>query len=126
MTQPAYIDSFLYYDKVRSIVYISIDEIYANRDRWVDTSFVRTDGKTEYREKTEFGNRHAVFELGATVGVVHIDLHNATDVPVGTIKHFTNYVEEKTGIPQSGLDLLIALGVLYGVYRLAKWGSKNL
>ena len=107
-------------------MYITIDEIYANRDRWADTSFARADGKTEYREKVEFGNRHAVFEPGATIGVVHIDSHNATDVPVGTIKHLTNYVEEKTGIPQSGLNLLIALGAIYGAYRLAKWGSKNL
>lgn len=107
-------------------MYIAIGEIYANKDRWVDTSFVRTDGKMEYREKTEFGNKHAVFEPGATVGVVHTDLHNATDVPVGTIKHFTNYVEEKTGIPQSILNLLVVSGSLYGVYRLAKWGSKNL
>ena len=104
---------------------ITIAEINAHRDRWIDTSFARADGKIEYREKKAFGNRHAVFENGARIGGVHIDSYNATDVPEGTIKHISNYAEEKTGIPQWLFNLLIVGGVLYGGYRIAKWGSSR-
>lgn len=105
---------------------ISRDEVRSHSEQWVNTTALRSDGKIEYREKKEFGNRHVVFEKDAFWGNVHYDQYNATDIPVGTVKHFSNYVEEKTGIPQ-GLVTLAIIGVsLYGGYRAIKWASKNL
>lgn len=96
------------------------------KERWADTSYLRTDGKEEFRERVNYGNRHAVFEKGSQIGYVHIDKFNATDIPLGTINHASNYVEEKTGIPQ-GLVTLggIALGLFAG-YKTIKWAKKNL
>lgn len=37
-------------------------------ERWIYTSYLRSDGKEEFREKKEFGNRHAVFEKGSEWG----------------------------------------------------------
>ena len=99
---------------------ISIYQIGAERKRWQDTSFARPDGRIEYREKKEFGNRHAVFERGAYFGTVHHDQFNATDVPFGTIRHISNYVDEQTGIKHT-LPIVggLALG-LYLLYRSSK------
>ena len=99
---------------------ISIYQIGAERERWQDTSFARPDGRIEYREKKEFGNRHAVFERGAYFGTVHHDQFNATDVPFGTIRHISNYVDEQTGIKHT-LPIVggLALG-LYLLYRSSK------
>ena len=98
----------------------TIADIMAERQRWYDTSFLRTDGKVEYREKAEFGNRHAVFENGSYVGNMHVDRFNATDVPVGTVRHAGKYVEEKTGIPEplATLGIVLAgIGIAYVGYR---------
>lgn len=95
--------------------------IEASRSRWYDTSILRSDGNVEYREKKEFGNRHAVFEGGSLVGDVHVDKFNATDVPIGTIRHVSNYIEEKTGIPEPLTTLAIILGGGYLVYKAANW-----
>lgn len=105
---------------------ISVDEVRSHPEQWVDTSYLRSDGKTEYREKKEYGNRHAVFDIGAFWGSIHIDQHNATDIPVGTTKHLSNYVEEKTGIPQGLVTLgVIAVGLFAG-YKAIKWADENL
>ena len=105
---------------------IAIDEIKLHPEQWIDTSYLRSDGKIEYREKKEYGNRHAIFNPGAYWGSAHIDQHNATDVPIGTVKHFSNYVEEKTGVPQG----LVALGAIAATafvgYKIVKWADKNL
>lgn len=87
------------------------------KERWTDTSRLRTDGKEEFREKAKYGNRHAVFVKGALLGEVHYDQYNVTDIPVGTINHASTYVEEKTGIPKG----LVALGiVLVGAFVTIK------
>jgi len=105
---------------------ISIDEVRSHPEQWVDTSYLCSDDKIEYREKKEFGDRHAVFDNGASWGDIHYDKYNATDVPVGTVKHFSNYVEEKTGIPQ-GLVTLATIAVgLYAGYKTVKWANNNL
>ena len=96
------------------------------KERWIDTSYIRTDGKEEFREKKEFGNRHAVFEKGALLGTVDYDKYNATDVPVGTIKHAAKYTEEKTGIPEGLATLGIVLGLGYIGYKTVKYLAKNL
>lgn len=107
------------------LMMISLDEVRSNPKQWINTSGLRLDGKTEYRERKEYGNRHAVFDNGAYWGEVHYDKHNATDIPVGTTKHFSNYVEEKTGIPQ-GLVTLATIGIsLYAGYKVVKWTQKN-
>ena len=108
---------------------ISIDEIKSYPKQWVDTSLLRNDGKIEYREQKEFGNRHVVFENGAFYGNVHVDKYNATDIPFGTINHATNYVEEKTGIPKDVVTIVgaiagTALG-LYAGHKALKWINKN-
>ena len=105
---------------------ISIDEVSSHPEQWVDTSYLRSDDKIEYREKKKYGDRHAVFDNGAYWGEVHYDQYNATDVPVGTVNHFSNYVEEKTGLPQ-GLVTLATVGLgLYAGYKALTWAENNL
>ena len=105
---------------------VSIDEVRSHPEQWVDTSYLRLDGKLEYRERKEFGNRHVVFENDMYCGDEHIDKFNATDFPLGTINHATNYVEEKTGIPKDLVALgCIALGLFVGC-KTGKWAYKNL
>lgn len=105
---------------------ISLDEVRSHPKQWVNTSYVRSDDKIEYREKKEYGDRHAVFDKGAFWGNIHYDQDNATDVPVGTVKHFSKYVEEKTGIPK-GLVALATVGLsLYAGYKVVKWAQKNI
>ena len=105
---------------------ISRDNIEESRYRWYDTSFLRVDGKTEYREKAEFGDRHAVFEDGYFTGDVHVDRFNATDFPLGTIRHAPNYVEEKTGIPEPLVTGATILTGAYVAYKAVQWIDKNL
>ena len=94
--------------------------------QWTDTSYLRTDGKEEFRERKEFGNRHVVFENGSIWGEVHYDQYNATDFPKGTVSHASNYVEEKTGIPKGLITLAIVLGSAYVGYKTLKYLSKKL
>lgn len=105
---------------------ITRTDIETNRGRWYDTSIFSTSGNVEYREKKEFGNRHAVFEDRAFVGDVHVDKFNATDAPIGTIRHVSNYIEEKTGIPEPLTTLAIICGGVYLGYKSAKWANDNL
>ncbi len=96
------------------------------KEQWVDTSYLRNDGKEEFRERTKYGNRHAIFEKGSQIGYIHIDKFNATDIPVGTINHASNYVEEKTCIPRGLVTLgIIALGLFVG-YKTYRWAEKNI
>jgi hypothetical protein len=92
---------------------ISIDEVRSYPEQWDNTSHYRLDGKTEYREKIEFGNRHAVFEIDSSWGEFHVDQYNATDFPYGSINHASKWVEEKTGIPK---DIVTVLGIIAAVY----------
>ena len=104
---------------------VTIDEVRSYPEQWVDTSYLRTDGKTDYRERKEFGNRHVVFENGAYYGTVHVDKYNATDVPFGTINHAAYYVEEKTGIPK---DAILVASIVLGLvttYKTLKWAARN-
>lgn len=94
--------------------------------QWADTSYLRTDGKEEFRERKEFGNRHVVFENGSIWGEVHYDQYNATNFPKGTVEHASNYVEEKTGIPQGLVTLGIVLAGAYVTYKAIKFISKKL
>ena len=105
---------------------ISIYEIRSHPEQWQDTSYLRFDGKTEYREKKKYGNRHAIFEIGAVLGFIHVDKHNATDFPIGTIRHFSNYVEENTGIPQDLVTIAILGTSAYAGYKTAKWIKNNI
>ena len=105
---------------------ISIDEVRSNPDQWTDTSYLRFDGKTEYRENKKYGNRHAVFDNGQFWGTVHTDQHNATDVPFGTVRHFSKYVEEKTSVPQILTEGIIAGFALYAGYKTTKWAYDNI
>jgi hypothetical protein len=95
------------------------------KERWTDTSYLRNDGKEEFREKAKYGNRHAVFVKGALLGEIHYDKYNATDIPVGTINHASNYVEEKTSIPKGLVALGIVLGLGYIGYKTIKHFSKS-
>lgn len=90
-------------------------------ERWINTSYLRSDNKEEFREKKEFGNRHAVFDRGSEWGEVHHDEHNATDFPIGTINHAAKYTEEKTGIPQGLAAVGITAAGLYAGYKLLKY-----
>ena len=109
---------------------ISRDEVTSNSEQWADTSYLRSDGKEEYRERKQFGNRHAIFEPNALWGDIHYDQYNATDFPKETTQHFSNYVEEKTGIPQNvvtGAIVGIVAGLsLYAGYKTAKWIGQKL
>lgn len=116
--------SFYPPEQATSSMNMTMADIMAERQRWYDTSFLRADGRVEYREKKEFGSRHAVFDSGSCVGDMHVDRFNATDVPVGTVRHAGNYVEEKTGIPEPlasiGMVLAGIAGIAYIGYRALK------
>jgi len=100
--------------------------VKAYPERWINTSWSRTDGKMEYRERKEFGNRHVIFEKWALFGVVHHDKYNATNFPVGTVQHISNYTEEKTGIPAGLVTLgIIAVSAFLG-YKAIKYISKKI
>ena len=105
---------------------VSRSDIEADRYRWHDTSFLRADGKTEYRERAGYGNLHAVFEKGSFIGDMHVDRFNATDFPMGTIRHASNYIEEKTGIPEPLLTGATILVGAYAAYKAAQWVDENL
>jgi len=96
------------------------------KERWADTSYLRTDDKEEFRERAKFGNRHAVFEKGSEVGYIHYDKYNATDIPVGTINHAAKYTEEKTGIPQGLVALVIVIVGIIGILTVGRSLLKSL
>ena len=95
-------------------------------DRWVNTSFLRGDGKEEYRERPQFGNRHAIFEKGALIGQVHVDEHNALDFPNGSLNHGAKYVNERTGMSEDIAKGLIVVGAAYGLHKLLKFLTRNI
>ncbi len=101
-------------------------DVEGHPERWMNTSGVRSDNKEEYRERKEFGNRHVIFEKWALFGVIHHDKYNATNFPVGTVQHVSNYTEEKTGIP-AGLVTwgIIAVSAFLG-YKVIKFISKKI
>ena len=98
----------------------------ADADRWVNSTGLPPDGREHFRERKAYGNRHAVFEVGAEWGTVHVDEHNATDFPAGTVNHGAKWMNEQTGVPEGLAKLAIILLGAYGVYRAGKWVSKNL
>lgn len=99
---------------------IPIYRTQITKERWANTSSLRTDNKEEFREYPKYGNRHAVFEKGSDIGYIHIDEDNALDIPIGTINHVSKYVEEKTGIPK-WLTNLVIVGI--GLIVLVKAGK---
>jgi len=99
---------------------ISLNEVISQPERWVDTSYLRQDSKTEYREKKEYGNRHAIFKKASTIGIIHTDKYNATNFPVETVRHFSKYIEEKTGMPEIVTSIAIGVLVVYVGYRALK------
>ena len=105
-------------------MYITLAQVLSQPTRWINTSYLRSDGKTEYRERKEFGSMHAVFERGQAYGTTHHDRYNATDFPVGTVRHTSQFVEEKTGIPErvtTAVISVIAVGALaYAAYKIGK------
>ena len=105
---------------------ITRQEVKEHPERWMKTSWLRLDGKEEYRERKEFGNRHVIFERGTLFGEIHYDKYNATDFPVGTVQHTSNYTEEKTGIPAGLVTLgIIAVSAFLG-YKAIKYVSKKI
>jgi len=75
------------YDGIGVNEYIHRCEI--NREQWQDTSFIRTDVKQEFRERQQFGNRHAIFNTPQDEwGEVHYDEHNALDFSKWNHKSF--------------------------------------
>ena len=95
------------------------------KEQWVETSYLRGDNKEEFRERKEFGNRHAIFERGSEWGEVHDDEYNATDFPSGTLMHAANYTEEKTGIPKGLAAFGLVLGLGYVGYKALKYLDEN-
>lgn len=93
--------------------------------RWQNTSIFRLDGKEEYRELPQHGNRHAVFSPGEEWGQVHTDKHNATDFPRGTLDHLALYTNEKTGIPEGIAKVALAAAGLYASYKILKFLGDN-
>jgi len=94
-------------------------------EQWVDTSFARFDGRQEFREKPQYGNRHAIFNPGSDWGEVEVDEYNAADFPNGTLNHLSKYTEEKTAIPQEIAKVGIVLGAGYVLYKLIKYFGEN-
>ena len=98
---------------------IHISEIHPQN--WIDTSLVRSDGKLEFREKPQFGSRHAIFYKGSDWGEVHNDEYNALDFPNGTLDHLAKYTEEKTSLPKEAIKIGIIFGSLYAGYKILKF-----
>jgi hypothetical protein len=96
-----------------------------NSKQWVDTSGLALDGKDHFRERKQYGNRHAIFEIGALKGTVHVDEHNATDVPVGTFNHLAKYTHEKTGISETAARMAIGGLALFALFTAAKFLSRR-
>ena len=78
-------------------------------NRWAETSYLRFDGKREFRERPQFGNVHVIFLKDSEWGNEHVDDFNALDFPNGTLDHFAKYTEEKTTIPHN----IAKLGVVF-------------
>jgi len=90
-------------------------------ERWIDTSFLRSDVKEEFRERAKFGNRHAIFKKGSQWGYVHVDKHNATDFPSGTLNHAALYTNEQTGISEDIAKIgILGIGI-YAAYKILKF-----
>ena len=89
--------------------------------KWMDTSFFRSDGKQEFRERVNFGNRHVVFDVNSQCGEVHNDKHNVTDFPNGTLNHAALYTNEQTGIPEDVAKIGIVGLALYGIIKILKY-----
>lgn len=96
---------------------IHISEIRNQPEKWIITR--NWFGKTEYRELEKFGNRHVIFENGSEWGTVHYDQHNATSFPVGTVNHLAKWGNEKTGLPEEALSILVWVGLLYAGKKIA-------
>lgn len=86
-------------------------------ERWVNSTGLPPDGREHFRGLKQYGNRHSVFERNTEWGQIHIDEHNATDFPVGTVNHLAKYTNEKTGAPKNLAKAAIVLGALYLGYR---------
>jgi len=94
-------------------------------DRWINTSFARTDDKIEFRERPQFGNTHVIFPKNYEWGEEHIDEYNALDFPEGTVNHLSKYTEEKIGIPETIAKGAIVLGgLIIGVKLLQYLDNK--
>ena len=102
------------------------NNVEGHPERWMNTSDVRSDSKEEYRERKQFGNRHVIFEKGVLFGEVHHDKYNATDFPVGTVQHVSNYTEEKTGIPAGLVTLGIVVVSAFLGYKAIKYVAKKI
>ncbi len=89
--------------------------------RWINTSFARVDGNQEFRERPQYGNRHAIFSPVAEWGEVEVDEHNAVDFPNGTLNHLAKYTEEKTALPQNVAKIGIVFGAGYALYKLIQF-----
>ncbi len=96
---------------------ITRNEIMKQPDRWL--RYVNGDKET-FREKKEFGNRHAIFDIGVEIGEVHADVYNALDFPIGTVNHVAKWMNEKFGINETVARVgLYAIGI-YGAYKIGK------
>lgn len=91
-----------------------------NSTQWIDASALAFDGKEHFRERKEYGSRHAIFERGASIGTVHIDESNATDVPTGTFNHLANFTHEKIGIPETAAKVALGGLVLFALFTVTK------
>jgi len=88
-----------------------------NSEVWIDTSLFAADGREHFREKKQFGNRHAVFDKGSDRGTVHYDQYNATDFPTGTVNHLANFMSQRTGANEDLGRIAIWLAGGYLAYR---------
>jgi hypothetical protein len=99
-------------------------EIMEHPERWV--RYINSEGKEVFREKKQFGNRHAIFEINSEIGMVHNDLYNATDVPFGTVNHIAKWSNEKFGINEDLARLLVWGIGIYATYKVGKHLAKSL
>jgi hypothetical protein len=94
--------------------------------RWQNTSIFRPDGKEEYRELAQYGNRHAVFVPSEEWGEVHEDRHNATDFPRGTLDHLALYANERIGVPEEIAKVTLVAVAVYAGYKILKFIGDNM
>jgi len=95
-------------------------EIMREPHRWI--SYTNFEGKKVFRELAPYGNRHAVFDMGAEIGYVHLDQYNAITQP---ISHLVKWGNEKKEINEELLRLFVYGLALYGIYKLGKYFDDN-
>lgn len=102
----------------------SITREQVTNSNWVNTSKFSLSSMDEFREKMQFGFRHAEFQKSSDIGTVHYDMYDATDIPFGTVAHLSQYFSENTGISDSFWIAVLFIMLFAVFYEAARHLAK--